>query len=276
MALMSTLRKLNARLYHHTQSLGLASDLTTLRHLYRPSASRQVLNVRFRDRRFRVQTRGKTIDTQLIRQILCEDSEYRLPVPLQPRVIFDIGANIGITTLYYATVYPQAHIYCFEPLPENVELLRFNTAALINRVTVVPKGLGQRNGTFLFHPSNDPANLGGGSYHMAGNGPNRGIHLPVTTVDAVCQKFGIGQIDLFKIDAEGAELDILKGIPQPLLDGASALVGELHGVGDLDFLQRLSTSYNVGISKRYDHNCYPFVAIRKKAKNPAIHLAKAG
>lgn len=273
---MSTLCKLTAHLYHHTQSLRMAGDLPTLKHLYHPSASRQILNIRFRDNRFRVQVRSTSIDTQLIRQILCEDSEYRLPVPLQPQVIFDIGANIGITALYYATVYPQARIYCFEPLPENIELLRFNTAALADRITIIPTGLGQRNGTFPFHPSGDPANLGGGSYHMAGNNPNPTIHLPVTTVGEICQKLGIKQVDLFKIDTEGAELDILKGIPQPLLDRASALIGELHGIGDFDFLQRLSASHDMGISKRYDRNCYPFVAVRKKAKDATIHLADAG
>jgi len=273
---ISTLRKLTARLYHHTQSLRMAGDLATLKYLYHPSASRRVLNIRFRDRRFRIQVRGTSIDTQLIRQILCEDSEYRLPVPLQPRVIFDIGANIGVTALYFAAVYPQARIYCFEPLPENIELLRFNTADLADRITVVPTGLGQRNGTFAFHPSGDPANLGGGSYHMASNTPNQTIHLPVTTVGEICQKLGIQQVDLFKIDAEGAELDILKGIPQPLLDRASAIIGELHGIGDFDFLQRLSTSHDMGITKRYDRNCYPFVAVRKKAKDAVIHLADAG
>ncbi len=273
---MAMLPDFTARLRRHLQSVQMAGNLATLRHLCLPSAAKRVLSIRFRGRRFRVQVRGGTIDTELIRQILCEDSEYRLPMPIDPRVIFDIGANIGITSLYYAAVYPKARIYCFEPVPENVEALRFNTAPLADRITVIPTGLGQQIGTFPFHPSSDPANLGGGSYHVDGNDPTQVINLPVTTVGEVCRELDIKQVDLFKIDAEGAELDILKGIPQRLIDGASALIGELHGIGDFEFLQHLSTSHNVGISKRYDRNCYPFVAARKKAQQGTLHLAKAG
>ena len=88
----------------------------------------------------------------------------------------------------------------------------------------------------------------------------------------VCRKRNIEQVDIFKIDAEGAELDILKGIPQNLIDNASALIGELHGVNDFEFLERLSKSHNVGVAKRYNCNCYPFVAV-SKPNQATIRLA---
>ncbi len=273
---MAMLPDFTAGLRRHLRSIKMAGNLATLKHLWRPSSAKRVLNIRFRGQRFQVQVRGGTIDTELIRQILCEGSEYRLPMPIDPQVIFDIGANIGITSLYYAAVYPKARIYCFEPVPQNIEILRFNTAAFADRITVIPTGLGRQIGTFPFHPSSDPANLGGGSYHVGSNDPAQVIHLPVTTVGDVCQELGIKKIDLFKIDAEGAELDIIKGIPQHLLDGAAAVIGELHGIGDFEFLEHLSQSHNVGISKRYDRNCYPFVAARKKIQKNKLHLAKAG
>src|SRR5690606_9112251 len=40
------------------------------------------------------------------------------------RVFVDFGANIGISAAYFLSRNPQAYVYCFEPLPENVEKLK--------------------------------------------------------------------------------------------------------------------------------------------------------
>ena len=45
------------------------------------------------------------------------------------RVIFDGGANVGITALYFAWRYPNARIFCIEPDNQNFELLKRDTAA---------------------------------------------------------------------------------------------------------------------------------------------------
>ena len=50
--------------------------------------------------------------------------EYYFPEELKPKVIFDIGGNIGITSVYLASLFPEAQIYTFEPLKENFEILK--------------------------------------------------------------------------------------------------------------------------------------------------------
>ena len=63
----------------------------------------------------------------LIYEILLQSkykSEYFFPNKLNPKIIFDIGGNIGITTVYLASIFPDAKIYTFEPLPENFEILK--------------------------------------------------------------------------------------------------------------------------------------------------------
>jgi len=244
--------------------VALADDPITLYKLRRPTSGRHTLRVRFRGHRMSIQVRGGTMDVELARLILCEDSEYRVPAPITPRVIFDIGANIGMTALYLACVYPDAHIYCFEPLPDNLELLRTNVANFAGRITVVPKGLGEAEAVLPYFPSNDPRNFGGGGFRDAGCDTDHAIDLPVTTVAEVCNELGIDRVDLFKIDTEGAELGVLLGTPPRLIAQASALIGELHGVGDLQFLQRLAPTHDLGVTKAHDRRCYPFVAIARR------------
>ncbi|MBI2597954.1 MAG: FkbM family methyltransferase [Candidatus Diapherotrites archaeon] len=43
-----------------------------------------------------------------------------------PKTIIDIGAHIGSFSAYYAKKFPSAKIFCFEPMPQNFELLEKN------------------------------------------------------------------------------------------------------------------------------------------------------
>ena len=70
--------------------------------------------------------RPGTSDVSIVYDILFRKSEYWLPDGLAPRVIFDIGGNIGIAARYLAQRFPQAEVHSFEPVAENLELMRRN------------------------------------------------------------------------------------------------------------------------------------------------------
>lgn len=221
------------------------------------------MRVRFAGRTFGMSVRQGTLDADIVRVILRRDSEYRLPDCVHPKVIFDCGANIGATAVYYSVLFPEADIYCFEPVPANLELLRLNTQRHSDRIRVIPTGLSDAPGSFEFHPSNDPRNHGGGSFARSGVDMSRTLSLPVITVEQAMREVGVDHIDLFKIDTEGAELPIVRGIPEDIRANAQAFIGELHGVGDWELCELLSRTHDVGVNKRYDAGCYPFVAVRK-------------
>jgi FkbM family methyltransferase len=251
------------RLRHLVRRARWAGDLRTLRRLYRPTPGLQPLTIRFAGQRCRFWVRGGTIDASLAEMIIREDSEYRLPVDLAPGVIFDAGANIGATSVYFALRYPNARIFAFEPLPENLDVLHRNLEPFSDRATIIPMGLGERPGTFTYHYSDDPYNLGGGTFYRIGCDRQRSVRLPVTTIADVCQRLEIDRIDLLKLDAEGAEFDILRGMSPDMLGEVRAIVGELHSVRDWDACRLLDPTHQLGMSKRFDRACYPFVAIRR-------------
>src|ERR1700737_1617681 len=69
----------------------------------------------------RLKIRGRSIifpsgsELYLIKQIL-DDRIYDVDVR-DPRRIVDLGANIGIATIFFALKYPNAHIDAYEPSP---------------------------------------------------------------------------------------------------------------------------------------------------------------
>ena len=174
--------------------------------------------------------RRGTSDVQFLRALVSGDDppEYALPPGVAPRVILDIGANIGAVTAAFVRAWPAARIYAFEPLPENVALLRHNLRQFPS-VTVAPYGLGAVTGVFAYERSDDPANFGGGGFHGGGDIPQRRVPgLPVMAVSEALAALGLQAVDVIKIDTEGAEHEILTSFPLDVLTGVQAIVGELH------------------------------------------------
>lgn len=252
-----------ARLFAHRARW--AGDVRTLRRLYRPQPGLQRITARVAGVKQPFWVRGGTMDATIAELVLCDASEYRVPVDIEPEVICDVGANIGATSVYFALRYPNARIVCFEPLPENLDVLHRNLAPFADRVTIVPAGLGARPGTFTYHYSDDPANLGGGTFCGIGCDAMRSVKLPVTTLADALRACGVDKIDLLKLDAEGAEHGILLGTRRDVLANVEVVIGELHGVNDWEVCELLSGTHQLSMNKALGRSCFPFVAVRKSA-----------
>jgi len=164
-------------------------------------------------RRLEVFVRAATTDIVLVDMILQDYSEYFLPQCVAPKIIFDIGANIGIASAYYAAIYTDAQVYCFDPLPENIELLRKNVQPFGPRVKVLEYGLSDTTGSLTYHMYDNPHSFGGGSLCKLGHDPDRQQTLAVQTVEQTLDELAISHVDVFKVDTEGSELAIVRGTP---------------------------------------------------------------
>jgi len=61
-------------------------------------------------------------------------------------IILDVGANIGIMSVWLAKKLPSARIYSFEPIPQNIKALkRIISNYKLKNVTIIGKALGNEN-----------------------------------------------------------------------------------------------------------------------------------
>ena len=195
-----------------------------------------------------VRIRTGTSDALLLREAVLSGfdfREYHIPLAIQPRTILDIGANTGIVSLTLRRKYSNARVIAFEPLKENFALLEYNLRNLDN-VLAVPFGLGRETAELEYYASDDPTNLGGASFHPNPSQMNRacGKLQILSAVDAL-KRFDIRDVDLIKIDTEGAEHDILTGFPEVVISRVSVIVGELHSVKDEETLEFLSRWFEI-------------------------------
>jgi FkbM family methyltransferase len=136
---------------------------------------------------------------------------------LRPDDVFvDVGANIGYLTLYAATLIgPRGRVLSFEPTPcccaQLIANLNLNR---IMNVTLFPIGLSD-------HHSNNQFYLDSGENSGAGSirkGPQsaQAIEIEVECLDEVLRRAAVDRVAMVKIDVEGAEMLVLKGMKELL------------------------------------------------------------
>lgn len=196
-----------------------------------------------------------------------ERDEYAPPRELpvaraEVRTVLDIGANVGVTALYFSRIFPNAAIYAFEPAPDNFALLRQNVANC-ERIRAFNFALGASDATLALYASDNPVNFGGYSLHPAGSDTSKKVSIPVRSVPAVLKELSLDRIDILKIDTEGAEWDILTAFPEDILRNVKYIAGELHGNRDFALLDYLSRWFHVGMRKKLASRLFNFQAVRK-------------
>jgi len=148
---------------------------------------------------------------------------------IHPRVIYDLGANVGVSSLFFASLFPKATIYGFEPLPENFEVCLLNYRGIPNSSQVFPWAIGSKTGQAIFDCKNDSR---GGRLEFTNQDPNlqtiAQIQVKIISIADLINKEGLPPPDFLKIDVEGAEYDVLAGLAG-YEDSVGSIYLETHG-----------------------------------------------
>jgi len=139
---------------------------------------------------------------------------------INPRIIINAGAHIGLVSVFFANKYPAATIIAIEPEPSNFKMLLMNTASYTN-IKPIQAGLWNRK-THLFIQDSDVKSWG----FRVSESPS-GIGIPALGVEDIMSDFGVKEIDVLKIDIEGSELEVLNH-HNSWIDAVKNLIIELH------------------------------------------------
>ena len=143
---------------------------------------------------------------------------------LQPGMaVMDIGAHVGYFSLISARlVGPQGKVIAFEPEPENHNLLIKNIESNgYSNISPIPKAVSSTSGTTQFFLS--ALDNGSHSIFLPGaRGVIDSISVETTTVDDFLDAQGWPQVDLFKVDVEGAESEVLEGMTESVVKNPAA------------------------------------------------------
>jgi FkbM family methyltransferase len=178
--------------------------------------------------------------------------------------IVDIGANIGAFTLECAVRFPSVRIEAYEPNPRAFRMLSANITAnrLEDRVSAYQEAVGPAVGVLRLWAGGN--SITATAYPHSAEAGDQPTECPMVDLRTVLARAG-GAISLVKMDAEGAEADIIEG-GREVLRSIARFVGEYHADRVPDVVARCRTAFersgftfNHGCSRR----CGPMFSARR-------------
>ncbi len=143
--------------------------------------------------------------------------------------IIDIGAHIGLFSVCSSQLTgPHGKIICFEPTPGTFSILK-NTLRLnhCDNVTALQAAVSDKEGTATFFVSHVEGSNSNSLVKNMLKGESVGYEAKIVTIDSSVKKYSIIP-SIIKIDAEGAEFDVLKGGGETFKEHKPILILGLH------------------------------------------------
>lgn len=174
-------------------------------------------------------------------------------------VLWDIGANVGIYSVYFAK-FCEGRTIAFEPLPANIKVLSQNISInkLSDKITIVPLPLAPEVGTFSFSGSVTDGNafnqLSSDTLNESGSTVNQVSWMSVGVSLDWCSEIGVlAPPTILKIDVDGIEPLILRGGEKLLTIGSlrSILIEVEYGSVDSEEIARMLSAAGFELSGRF-------------------------
>ena len=168
-------------------------------------------------------------------------------------ICFDIGAHIGKKTEIFLRT--GAKVVAVEPQSDCIEYMKRKFFG-DPKITLINKGLSDRDGELVFHICEKDSTISTLSEkwktgRFSSYNWKKSKKIPVTTLDALIEKNGLPVF--CKIDVEGYEYNVLKGLSQPIqiisfeftqefFDDSKDCIDYLNTLGDARYNCSLSES----------------------------------
>ena len=223
-------RRIIKKVYSGIPESGKHFLLSVIRSVYTPSKRLQSF-LTFNDsftvklgagKKFHIWHTGKWIENDLFWKGIDGYEKVSMKLWMQAaqyaQVVFDVGANTGVFSLVAQSMNDKATVVAFEPFPRFFNLLKKNI--LLNRYNIVAemKAISDNNGNAEFYfPEEGTGNIYSASlssthYNIHNSSESSKILVDVCNLKTYIETAGIKRIDLLKIDAEGNDIKVLKGM----------------------------------------------------------------
>jgi len=138
-------------------------------------------------------------------------------------IIIDIGAHIGLFSLFVSQNCKNGKIYCFEPIIENYNILMKNIE-MNNIKNIIPlnQAVSKVNENIKIYLNSDDS-----AHSIFSSGENF-VQIKSTTIKSIFDNNKIDNCNLLKLDCEGAEYEIIDSIPEEYLIRINKLIIEYH------------------------------------------------
>jgi FkbM family methyltransferase len=202
-------------------------------------------------------------DESIICDIIDKDTYelLKFSTRINPHVILDIGAHIGTFTLLAKKYWPASRIIAIEPnrsnyasLVRNIELNRLTNVTPMNialsdseSMVSVVQCAAQSTLSFCVNYENEINSHIVRKSFLDNFGPYYVVHpykVKCTTLGSVMESLSLKEINLMKLDCEGAEVQILNSMHPKDIAAVHTIFGEYHCAGSQTYFKQILKKFN--------------------------------
>lgn len=166
--------------------------------------------------------RNNPFDFATFEEVILKE-DYNLTINFNPSTIIDGGANIGLTSVFFANKYPQADIVAVEPEEGNFEMLKKNTKNY-GRISLIRSGIWSHSAIL----SVIDEGKGNNSFTVAEILSPKVDSINAISIYDIIQERSWDTIDILKLDIEGAEKNVFEKNFEQWLPRVKILIIEFH------------------------------------------------
>lgn len=189
---------------------------------------------------------------------------YRSVLELVPQCdsMIDLGANIGLASLYFASHYPACRIFAVEPNPSSYRVLNINLEKLINegRCRTLQAAVWGSEKALTADQTKESDHYSIFTTVELEDTANVEESISGLPFNKIIEQSGFNEVGLLKVDIEGAEKELFKG-DLGWLRQVRAIAIEFHsGSRESTNFDRVMRDFGFQI---YDPNPHTTVAVRE-------------
>ncbi len=144
------------------------------------------------------------------------------------KLILDCGANVGYSTVYFLSQFPDAHVIAIEPDKRNYELLKRNVSPYGSRVSTLCAAIWSYSTNLKVCPGQF-ANGCEWATVVRECEPNEEADINAYDIESILRLHHYAKIDILKIDIEGSESIVFSNNYENWINRVRVFAIELHG-----------------------------------------------
>lgn len=176
--------------------------------------------------------------------------------------IFDVGANVGQSTIIYIDKFKNGKIYSFEPVYATFQKLKKATSTNKN-VSCFHTALGEFKGSQVI-PLQEKSTLNSlsSTRNATISEGDETEEIKIEKLDQIFLDLKLSEIDFLKIDTEGFEMEVLKGAENTLQQGKIKFI-----LLELGIKKHPRTTFYNDVSNYLSLNGYDVVGFYKQSSS---------
>jgi len=181
-----------------------------------------LLEFKSKEMKHPISLRRGTSDINAFYQVLF-NLEYDIKFEKKPEVIIDLGANIGLASIFFLNKFPDCKVIAVEPEPSNFEILKRNTGKYPN-FFAYNKAIWNKPAKLQIRDSE----LGNWAFQVKEAKGEESNIIEAISLGQIIKESNLSQIDVLKIDIEGAEVELFSGNCDEWLSITKYIIIETH------------------------------------------------